>query len=405
MNVIDMTITMFIIFMVNLIRWTGMIAELRSQKADMAVIDMSVTSIRQTAVDFTMPFMSTGVRTNKYEMAIEERQRQWQRQKLWQRQRTKIDMSVTSIRQTAVDFTMPFMSTGVRKNEYEMPMTWPSDHVLFICFTRQRKMYHLIHMCKVGILFKKKKPPQRQRHQQWQKLWKRQRKQWRHYLIHTCKVGILYKKKTPPPPNPFSFLQPLSIEVIILALIVIHQHHLNHLQPRICQYSHHHDHCDLDHRDHQHHDCDDDPGVDLHNNGLPGLGNHIVLSCKNLSLWVGWWRRGLCYKCEYHHYQCLPSVQMCLEMMMIVLIVVLITFTTVIIIKITLLTFLKKRCGQYQMLSGLALAPSLVRAATFFLSITVIILSLSSHIDIFIFYNSPSFDQHSSFVPKDSLFI
>lgn len=92
-------------------------------------------------------------------------------------------------------------------------------------------------------------------------------------------------------------------------------------------------------------------------------------------------------------------------MMMIVLIVVLITFTTVIIIKITLLTFLKKRCGQYQMLSGLALAPSLVRAATFFLSITVIILSLSSHIDIFIFYNSPSFDQHSSFVPKDSLFI
>ena len=42
-----------------------MIAELRSQKADMAVIDMSVTSIRQTAVDFTMPFMSTGVRTEK----------------------------------------------------------------------------------------------------------------------------------------------------------------------------------------------------------------------------------------------------------------------------------------------------------------------------------------------------
>ena len=41
-----------------------MIAELRSQKADMAVIDMSVTSIRQTAVDFTMPFMSTGVRKN-----------------------------------------------------------------------------------------------------------------------------------------------------------------------------------------------------------------------------------------------------------------------------------------------------------------------------------------------------
>jgi len=42
-------------------RWTGMIADLRSQKADMAVIDMSITSIRQTAVDFTMPYMTTGV--------------------------------------------------------------------------------------------------------------------------------------------------------------------------------------------------------------------------------------------------------------------------------------------------------------------------------------------------------
>jgi len=38
-----------------------MIADLRAQKADMAVIDMSITSIRQTAVDFTMPFMTTGV--------------------------------------------------------------------------------------------------------------------------------------------------------------------------------------------------------------------------------------------------------------------------------------------------------------------------------------------------------
>ena len=27
----------------------------------MAVIDMSITAIRQTAVDFTMPYMSTGV--------------------------------------------------------------------------------------------------------------------------------------------------------------------------------------------------------------------------------------------------------------------------------------------------------------------------------------------------------
>ena len=37
-----------------------MIKQLRSQKADMAVIDMSITSIRQTAVDFTMPYMNTG---------------------------------------------------------------------------------------------------------------------------------------------------------------------------------------------------------------------------------------------------------------------------------------------------------------------------------------------------------
>merc|ERR1719410_2589432 len=42
-------------------RWTGMIRELRTQQADMAVIDMSITAIRQTAVDFTMPYMSTGV--------------------------------------------------------------------------------------------------------------------------------------------------------------------------------------------------------------------------------------------------------------------------------------------------------------------------------------------------------
>ena len=44
--------------------WTGMIRELRTQKADMAVIDMSITSIRQSAVDFTMPYMSTGTVQN-----------------------------------------------------------------------------------------------------------------------------------------------------------------------------------------------------------------------------------------------------------------------------------------------------------------------------------------------------
>jgi len=42
-------------------QWTGMIKQLRSQNADMAVIDMSITSIRQSAVDFTMPYMNTGV--------------------------------------------------------------------------------------------------------------------------------------------------------------------------------------------------------------------------------------------------------------------------------------------------------------------------------------------------------
>ena len=41
-------------------QWTGMIKQLRSQNADMAIIDMSITSIRQTAVDFTMPYMNTG---------------------------------------------------------------------------------------------------------------------------------------------------------------------------------------------------------------------------------------------------------------------------------------------------------------------------------------------------------
>ncbi len=31
------------------------------QKADLAVIDLSITSARQKAVDFSMPYMSTGV--------------------------------------------------------------------------------------------------------------------------------------------------------------------------------------------------------------------------------------------------------------------------------------------------------------------------------------------------------
>ena len=36
-------------------QWTGMIKELRTQKADLAVIDMSITSIRQSAVTLPCP--------------------------------------------------------------------------------------------------------------------------------------------------------------------------------------------------------------------------------------------------------------------------------------------------------------------------------------------------------------
>ena len=42
-------------------QWNGMIRELQVQKADMAVIDLSITSSRQKAVAFSMPFMTTGV--------------------------------------------------------------------------------------------------------------------------------------------------------------------------------------------------------------------------------------------------------------------------------------------------------------------------------------------------------
>ena len=41
-------------------------------------------------------------------------------------------------------------------------------------------------------------------------------------------------------------------------------------------------------------------GVDLHNNGVPGLGNHPVLPGQDFSLRVGrWWRR-ICHKCLSH---------------------------------------------------------------------------------------------------------
>jgi len=41
--------------------WNGMLRELIDHKADLAVVDLSMTAQRQAAVDFTMPFMNTGV--------------------------------------------------------------------------------------------------------------------------------------------------------------------------------------------------------------------------------------------------------------------------------------------------------------------------------------------------------
>ena len=40
--------------------WNGMIGELLSQKADLAVADLTITYERETGVDFTMPFMNLG---------------------------------------------------------------------------------------------------------------------------------------------------------------------------------------------------------------------------------------------------------------------------------------------------------------------------------------------------------
>lgn len=41
--------------------WDGMIGELRRDEADIAVADLTITSSREKAVDFTYPFMSTGI--------------------------------------------------------------------------------------------------------------------------------------------------------------------------------------------------------------------------------------------------------------------------------------------------------------------------------------------------------
>lgn len=41
--------------------WNGMIGELIRGEADLAVVDLTITSKRETAVDFTHPFMNTGI--------------------------------------------------------------------------------------------------------------------------------------------------------------------------------------------------------------------------------------------------------------------------------------------------------------------------------------------------------
>merc|ERR1719318_212799 len=42
-------------------QWTGMIGEVMSGAADMAVVDMTITSAREKVVDFSMPFMNVGI--------------------------------------------------------------------------------------------------------------------------------------------------------------------------------------------------------------------------------------------------------------------------------------------------------------------------------------------------------
>lgn len=45
----------------NTKQWNGMIREVMIGKADLAIADLSITSSREDAVDFTLPFMSTGI--------------------------------------------------------------------------------------------------------------------------------------------------------------------------------------------------------------------------------------------------------------------------------------------------------------------------------------------------------
>ncbi|KAL7026698.1 hypothetical protein ACKWTF_005131 [Chironomus riparius] len=45
----------------NKLQWNGMIGELMADRADLAITDLTVTSDRETAADFTMPFMDLGI--------------------------------------------------------------------------------------------------------------------------------------------------------------------------------------------------------------------------------------------------------------------------------------------------------------------------------------------------------
>ena len=42
-------------------QWSGMIGELQSQKADLVIADLTITKERSEVIDFTTPFMNTGI--------------------------------------------------------------------------------------------------------------------------------------------------------------------------------------------------------------------------------------------------------------------------------------------------------------------------------------------------------
>lgn len=42
-------------------KWNGLIRDILERKADIAICDLTITSARRTAVDFSMPFMTLGL--------------------------------------------------------------------------------------------------------------------------------------------------------------------------------------------------------------------------------------------------------------------------------------------------------------------------------------------------------